>query len=64
MPSGTLVYGKVFRQGKRLVRYGYRSGTKVGLYAYSAARTYNKARYVARQYSHAQTLIKSFKKKR
>lgn len=63
MRSGSLVYGKVFKRGNRLVRYGYRSGKKVGLYVYSAARTYNKARYVARQYSHASNLVKSFKKK-
>jgi len=44
-----LVYGKVFRKGGRLVRYGYRNGRKVGLFAYKAARIYSKARYTYRQ---------------
>lgn len=56
MPSGKLVFGKTFRKGGKVVRYGYIGGRKAGLFLYKSARTYSKARYIGKQFLHGYEL--------
>lgn len=58
-----VTFGRLFKQGNRMVCYGYRGGKKVGLYAHKAARTYSKARYTYKQAEHAYTLIRKISKR-
>jgi len=58
MPSGNLTWGKTFRKGGKVVRYGYSGGRKVGLFLYKSARTYSKARYIGKQFSHGYELYR------
>lgn len=60
--SGRITYGKVFRSGGKLVQYGYRSGSKVGLFLYKSAKTYNKAKYTAKAGYHAYRTVRKYTK--
>lgn len=57
-----LTYGRVFKQGSDLVQFGYRGTKKVGLFLYSAAKTYNKARYTVKAGTHAYRTYRTFRK--
>jgi len=63
MPKAGLVFGKTFRKGGKVVRYGYIGGRKVGLFLYKSARTYSKARYVGKQFLHGYELYTKTTKK-
>ena len=61
---GRIRYGKPFKKGKRIVRYGYRNGKKIGLFFVRMASNYRKAERAYRTGKRAYRTARKFTRRR